>query len=101
MKILLLTRYSIRGASSRLRFLQYLPYLKENNFDISVYPLLNDIYLDRLYAGRRPPILNIVLCYIRRFYILLWSPKYDLLYIEKEIFPGLPSWAEQFLAYFK
>lgn len=100
-KILLLTRYDNLGASSRHRSLQYLPFLKENNIDVSVTPLLNDVYLESLYSGNRKPIFTVALCYIRRIYILLRCKKYDLLWIEKELFPWLPSWAEQMLSFFK
>ena len=42
MKILLLTKYSELGASSRLRNYQYLPWLRANGFEIEVAPLLDD-----------------------------------------------------------
>jgi glycosyltransferase involved in cell wall biosynthesis len=101
MKILMLTRYGTRGASSRLRSYQYIPYLKGNKFEVSVEPLLNDMYLEYLYSGNRIPMILVIRSYIRRILILLKCKKYSLLFIEKELFPWLPSWAERILSLFK
>jgi glycosyltransferase involved in cell wall biosynthesis len=100
-KILILPRYTILGASSRLRFFQFIPALEENHFKVTVRPLLNDFYLDRIYSRKRIPYLRIVLSYIKRAFILLGCKKYDILLIEKELFPWCPSWAEQMLSFFK
>ncbi len=96
MKILLLSRYTRMGSSSRLRLLQYLPLLRSRGIDVDVSPLLDDDYLARLYAGepcRRRPLL---MTYLNRVHTLAatLSGRYDLLWIEKELFPGLPAWAE-------
>nr|NQU93467.1 glycosyltransferase family 4 protein [Bacteroidota bacterium] len=101
MKILMFTRHSRSGASSRLRSYQYLPYLKENHIDVSVTPLFNDQYLEGRYSGNHIPVFTIVFCYMRRIQALLWCRKYDLLWIEKELFPFLPAWAEQVLSFFR
>lgn len=101
MKILVLTQYSIRGASSRLRIIQYLPFLIENDFEIKVSPLFNDSYLKNLYLRNRKSVFNICYCYFRRLYIILSCKKYDLLLIEKELFPWFPAWIEQILFFFK
>lgn len=121
MKILMLTRYGHLGASSRLRSLQYIPYLKKLGFEIEITSLFDDEYIQELYRIRRKNIneLNgktlytsqssvpisinekskkrIALSYVKRFKILLTSYNYDLLWIEKELFPWLPPLAEQVL----
>jgi glycosyltransferase involved in cell wall biosynthesis len=97
MKILAFTKYSRNGASSRLRCLQYIPYLETLDFTITVSPLLSEKYLTTLYAKKyRNPIL-IFLAYLKRFYALLFIKRYDLIYIEYELFPDLPPWIEKFL----
>ena len=94
-RILALTRYSRLGASSRMRIYQYLPLLFECGFDVRVSPLLGDDYLKRLYA--KDPINWFSLCgeYLRQVIRLLSIQSFDLIWIEKEIFPNLPAWFEQ------
>ena len=98
MKILLLSRYGRMGASSRLRSYQYLPVLKKHGFEIDVAPLLDNSYLTNLYGGGKKKKIYIIQKYLDRFLKLLNCHKYDLLWIEKELFPWLPSWVEEFLA---
>lgn len=98
MKILLLSRYSNLGASSRIRNYQYLPYLKAHGFRITVAPLLDDEYLKTLYARRRIDWWRIFGSYCKRLRHLLTSRSYDLIWIEKELFPFTPAWAEVLLS---
>jgi glycosyltransferase involved in cell wall biosynthesis len=99
--ILILPRYTTLGASSRLRSYQYVPVLKENYFNVTVRPLLNDFYLDKIYSRKHVSYLRIILSYFKRAFILLGCRQYDILIIEKELFPWCPSWAEQMLSLFK
>lgn len=94
MKILLLSRYGQLGASSRIRSYQYIPYLKSQGIDVTVAPLLGNDYLNNLYSGRNKQSADIIEAYFQRFVMLFKSHSFDLLWIEKEIFPWLPSWAE-------
>ncbi|MEX0606022.1 MAG: glycosyltransferase family 4 protein [Marinobacter sp.] len=97
MKILLLSKYSRKGASSRLRSLQYLPFLAAEGFQVTVSSLFDDQYLDQLYRqGRRAP-LHVMVLYLRRLRVLLSVLRYDLIWIEKEIFPHMPALAERIL----
>lgn len=50
MKMLMLPRYGVLGASSRLRTLQYVPALRAAGIDVEVSPLLNDAYVRGLCA---------------------------------------------------
>jgi glycosyltransferase involved in cell wall biosynthesis len=70
MKVLLLSRNGRQAAASRYRFYQFLPYLKTNGIDVITVPLR------RLFSVRR----------------------YELLWIEKELFPWVPAWFEEMLA---
>jgi len=101
MKILVLTRYSRLGASSRLRFYQYLPYLREAGWVITTEPLLDDKYIADLYNKRPKDYKRILITYLHRLRVLTASFRYDILWIEKELFPMLPSWFEEFIAALK
>ncbi|MDD2759918.1 MAG: glycosyltransferase family 4 protein [Methylomonas sp.] len=94
MRVLVLSRYSRLGASSRLRFYQYLPFLESAGLQVTVKPLLADDYLTRLYAGRRKSFLDIAKAYFKRLSLLLQAKNYDLIWLEKECFPWLPAWIE-------
>ena len=92
--VLLLTRYERLGASSRIRFLQYLPFLEQQGFTFRVQPLLSNDYVRSLYGGPRVGIGNIVRAYGRRLWALQRRMRYDVIWLEKEALPWLPTWAE-------
>jgi glycosyltransferase involved in cell wall biosynthesis len=98
MKILCFSRFGRLGASSRLRFYQYISYLQAHGIEITVAPLLNDVYIENLYAGGRKHLGPLFGNYLNRFYYLLKSTRFDLLWIEKELLPWLPAWGEMLLA---
>lgn len=98
MNILLLSRYSRLGASSRVRFYQYLPYLRDHGFHVTIAPLLDDDYLNDVYASKRKRFGSILKGYLQRIRYLHTNRRYDLLWIEKELFPWLPAWAETLLS---
>ncbi len=97
MRILLLSRYSSLGASSRYRSYQYLPYLRGLGHTVDVDALLGDGYLRRLYSGESAPVADVFASYVRRKWKLLLGRRYDLLWIEYEAFPWMPSWMESLI----
>lgn len=97
LKVLALTRYSRLGASSRLRTYQYVSICASLGIEIHVSPLLQDDYLKRLYAKQPKSWLGILRDYLKRAVLLLQAHKFDLIWIEKELFPDLPAWFEQAL----
>jgi len=97
MKILLLSRYSHLGASSRVRFYQYVRYLASQGIHVTVANLLGSNYLEDLYGSRRRRFGDIIGAYIRRLGYLLKSNRFDLLWVEYEILPWLPAWGETIL----
>lgn len=97
MKVLLFSRYEDMGASSRVRCLQYLPFLKEQGFEVTVVPLLSNHYLRQLYETKSRSLSQLLRAYLRRFRQLFAIRQYDLVWMEKELFPMLPAWAERFL----
>ena len=98
MRILALTRYEDQGPSSRVRFYQYLPYLKSQEIEVQLAPLLDNNYIRNLYTGKRTSALSVLRSYLQRIGWLLRSSSFDLLWIEKELLPWFPAWAESLLA---
>lgn len=98
MKVLVLTKYPRMGASSRLRTLQFLPLLETSGFDFTVQSLFDNAYLENLYnTGRRAKLAS-AHHYFKRFLTLLTVKQYDLIWIEKELFPYFPAFFEKILA---
>ena len=88
--VLALTRYPRQGASSRTRFLAFLPALREAGFSVEVSPFFDETYLSRLYEGRPQRRLAILASYWRRLAALRRARSFDLVWIEKEALPWLP-----------
>src|SRR5207249_3705682 len=62
---------------------------------IDIQALLPDAYLTQLYQGSRN--LNYVLpAYLARINALRRRDEYDVLWVEKELFPWLPFWFERY-----
>lgn len=98
-KVLLLSKYSRMGASSRLRSLQYLSYLEAEGLDITVRSLFDDKYLNTLYKHGKRSWVQITRLYLMRLLALAQFYKYDLIWIEKEIFPYFPAIFERLLCF--
>jgi glycosyltransferase involved in cell wall biosynthesis len=96
MRVLLLSKYDSVGASSRLRSYQYLNFLERHGVTVQVAPLFDDTYIDSLYEGSISR-LNILIFYLKRIWILLSFRSYDLLWVEKELFPWVPFFFESIL----
>jgi glycosyltransferase involved in cell wall biosynthesis len=98
MRCLLLSRYNSLAASSRIRFFQYLPFLQSQGIEVETAALLDDGYVRKLYASQARNWSTILKAYLRRFCDIFSSSRYDLLWVEAEIFPWLPAWSEIWLA---
>lgn len=88
------------GASSRVRTFQFLPLWEAAGYQVKVSSFFNEVYLKSLYAHVRPGVWNVLGCYFRRLGVLLSVWKYDVLIIEKELFPYLPAYVEFLLKLF-
>lgn len=92
-RVLILSRYGFLGASSRVRSMQYIPFLERNGVQVDVAPLFDDNYICTLYKGKRSAG-RIIRNYFGRFRDILGCKKYDIAWIEKEFWPWAPSMIE-------
>jgi glycosyltransferase involved in cell wall biosynthesis len=97
MRVLLLSRYCRLGASSRMRCLQYLPMLAKWGIDVDTKELYDRAYLIDLYQYNRRRFTRMLYSYVKRILPLLKSRRYDLLWVQQELFPYLPPLAEVLL----
>lgn len=93
MRVLLLSRYARLGASSRLRSFQYLPYLEQAGFAVTVAPLFDDDYVRGLSSGTISKF-SILKAYWLRLRFIFKAKQFDLVWLEYEMLPWLPSWLE-------
>ncbi len=99
MRILLLSRYHEEAASSRVRFYQYLPYLRQQGMSIKITPFFYDGYVpdrfkSKIYLNRT------IADFARRLFAVVGSSHFDLLWIQGELFPKAPAILERLLALF-
>ncbi|MBS0444564.1 MAG: glycosyltransferase family 4 protein [Proteobacteria bacterium] len=95
--ILLLSRYGEQAASSRLRTLQYLPYLRQAGIDVEVASFFDDRYLDHLYRSGSRRVTDVFRAYAHRFARLLSARRHAVVWVEKEVFPFLSGSFEALL----
>lgn len=94
-KVLVFTRYDFIGPSSRLRFIQYFKFFEDSGLQMTHSPLFSDEYLKRSFKNK-PIFFQVLQGYVKRFFKLLSLSKYDVIWIEKELFPYLPYFVEKF-----
>lgn len=97
MKILLLTRYGRMGASSRLRTLQYVPWIEAAGVPCTVQAFFSDEMLRAKYLIGGYRLASVLSAYRERLRALLERHEFDLVWIEKEALPWLPAWVERLL----
>lgn len=90
-----LTRYSDIGASSRVRFYLYEKKLS-SVFNLDLKCLLEDDYINDLYSCGRRRRKRLIRCYFKRLCQLFKLSKYDVVWVQKELFPFIPAWFELF-----
>lgn len=95
MRVAAFTRYGRRAASTRQRFLQYLPALKSAGIYVEHHSLLDDDYVASLSSGDRYPRSWIVQAYVRRIEQLLGSWDADLFWVYVELLPYMPAFVER------
>jgi glycosyltransferase involved in cell wall biosynthesis len=94
-RVLFLTKYTAGGPSSRYRVLQFLPFLEARGVQSTVHALHDDSYLAARYAGARTSPFYLARRVASRLSVLVSASRYDLVFIQKEMFPHLvdvPEW---------
>lgn len=97
LKILALTRYDQTGASSRVRFLQYIPHLERMGAHVTVKPLLPPEYLAGLYEGKSKSPGLVASAMFRRFREVIAKGDFDIIWLQREILPFVPFAIESVL----
>jgi len=93
-RVLFLTRYAVGGPSSRYRVVQFLPYLDRAGIEYRLEPLLDDRYLTARFSGRRPGLGYLAARSLARARVLLRSRGFDVVFVQKELFPWTPPVVE-------
>ena len=88
-RLLVLSRYSRLGASSRLRTLQYRRWLEAAGFELEYAAFFDDLYLQRLYSGEGSKT-DLVAYYRKRVSRMRRGHKPRVIWLEKEALPWLP-----------
>jgi len=91
------TRYCEAGSSSRIRVYQFRDYREEKGFEVHISPLLDRDYLFLLYKRKRRGVRAILRGILNRVRELRSLKGYDLIWVEKGLFPWFPLVAERFL----
>jgi glycosyltransferase involved in cell wall biosynthesis len=97
LSVLLLSRYGRKGASSRLRFLDFTAPLASHGIAVDPRPFFDDDYLEALFTGRHTPLARHAEFFARRFGALRSRRRYHVVWAEKEVLPFLPGLAEVLL----
>ncbi len=93
-KVIYYTKYTQLGASSRLRSIQFFPFLEKEGYQVKSQALFSDRYLSYLYKKSKLKLFYLILGYFKRLFSILSVFKYDVIVIEKELFPYFPAWFE-------
>lgn len=96
-KMLVLSKYGQRAASTRYRFTQFFPALREAGYQPELSPLLDDDYLYGRYEGRLS-LPSLLRAGARRWRDLLRAGDYSVVALNYEAFPYLPAIYERLLA---
>lgn len=99
MKVLFLTKYPRSGASSRYRVYQYLPSFEAMGLQCTVSSFMNETMYDLTFsaAGRVRKLLHLLRACWRRLRVLRHWRDYDVIVMQRELFPLGPPWVERYL----
>ena len=105
MTITYFSKCSLIGPSSRYRIFQYLPHLHAEGIHCVVEPLFDETYFRilalRLSLARLMLKVPYVLArFVKRLWTLMTLCSRDLIVVEGQLFPYLPTWAERLVRWF-
>ena len=97
-KVLALTKYGRLGASSRCRFLNYIPHLLDATIVGDGGPaLLSDTYVRQRLAGATIDYVDVAGSYTKRLADIASASRFDVFWIEGELLPRWPATFERLL----
>jgi len=94
LRVLALPQYGKKGASSRMRFWQYLPALNQACVNVEVQEFIDDKALLDRYKNGAYGLVTLLKRYALRIRLLLGHKHFELLWIEKESLSWAPLWVE-------
>lgn len=94
LRVLVLTRYGVLGASSRLRFSQYFSALHGAGMQIQCLPLFGDEALGARYRRGQYSLGAALTAFGKRMQVMFSHRDFDVVWIEKEALPWCPLWLE-------
>jgi glycosyltransferase involved in cell wall biosynthesis len=95
--VLFLTKYPPRGASSRYRVYQYIPYLEDAGFACTVQSLHTGAYLESRYRGRGRSPAYYAARMLGRLRSIAAVDRRTIVFIQKELLPFAPPIPEYLL----
>lgn len=100
-KIIFFTKYTAEGPSSRYRCYQYARYFEQAGYQCTFEPLFPEGYVSNLYSGRPNAKITLAIAYTRRFFKVAFLSGYDIIFIQRELFPFLPLFTERLVLWNK
>ncbi len=95
LRVLLLARYGLNGASSRVRHHSFAKLLEARGITLETHHFVDDASLAQFYRGQSRNWGRIVGAYMERMRMTPGLRRYDAIWIEKEVLPRLPFWSER------
>lgn len=99
-KVLLLSKYTRLGASTRLRTMQFIPSLENTGYVVIQQSLFDDDYLNKIYTKQKVSQLHLLKLFLKRVFYLLKVRSCDIVWIEYELLPYVPAWFEKLIKLF-
>ena len=94
LRVMVLTKYGVIGASSRQRSLQYLPWFESYDLRVTMQAMLKDEQLAWRYRSGYYLVMDLLFAYAARIKVLLSSKLFSVIWIEKEALQWFPLWLE-------
>ena len=96
--MLVLCKYGLLAASTRLRYVQYRQALAREGIFVHISPLLDDVYLRARFERNSAPLPSIARGFLRRIFTTLTAWRWDLIVITYELASFLPAFLERYIA---
>jgi len=96
-RVLFLTKYGRKAASTRLRMLQYFPMLEDEGITSILSPLFDDSYLAHKFSHGTVSARKALPALLRRTGSMVRAGQADVIVLQYELFPYLPGFLELLL----